>query len=250
MRVFYEGQLANLINYLIVPNALKKLVLLILLLNSIVVFAGRPLNVDDSFLVGLNVFEIELGYNNEKFWNHYNCNSLDLTLSYGIAKKCDIGLNFQYVDDKNEDFKGFSDINLELKYNFYSSKNKYLPNFSMSVNFQPSSSNYALNFIFSKDLKILTTHLNLGYEIIGNSENKGSGFFGLALEIPLIKRLSLASEYFIDRDFDSKEIVDGCFTVGIIYTIRDNINFDIGYLRDLEKKTVKDRLICGLTIDF
>jgi hypothetical protein len=100
----------------------KKLVFLSIVLTlffSSTVFAARPLSTDDAGTVEKGGFECELGFEMAKTENkEYTINSC---LKFGLLDVIDIGTEVPFVciDADNADNKsGFSDVVLNLKYNF------------------------------------------------------------------------------------------------------------------------------------
>jgi len=235
------------------------------------VFAAHPLITDDAGTVGAGKAQVEfnLEYSSYKEGGiKESITDLNAILTYGIKDNIDIILTLPYqfikIEAEGETFKenGISDVSLELKWRFYEQKDiatlalkpvLTLPTGNDDKGLGNGKATFGLYFIASKEIDPLTLHLNLGYIRNENKFNdrKDIWHISLASELKVMKELKLVANVGMERNTDRESNTHPAFILGgIIYTITDNFDIDLGIKAGLNKAEVDYALLAGLTYRF
>lgn len=144
------------------------------------VFAAHPLTTDDIGTVDKDEYEIEVGYDNCKEEDILRNHSCGLSLKHGITEKMDIGISFPYqIEPKPEEPFGTT----TLGFKFLLLKDI----FALTVNNELGSREYFINGIFTREIKSVTVHANIGYMASGDETISGETIYSSAAEYPLAK---------------------------------------------------------------
>lgn len=155
-------------------------------LTAAALFAAHPLTTDDAGTVEPGKYELEAGYDNLKEENILRNHSAGISLSHGLTEKVDMGVSFPYqIDPKISEPLGTA----TMGFKFLIVKDV----FAFTVNNELGSTEYFVNGIFTRDIRPLTVHANVGYAASGDETVPGEIIYSSALEYPLSK-IDLAGE--------------------------------------------------------
>jgi len=234
---------------------LKKIFLLIFLFFSFsqAAFCGRPLSTDDAGTVEKRHWEIEFGISGlkevergeeEEYTKEViRQTGFELVVTYGLRDNWDMGFSIPYIfidcpEEKNID--GFQDILIQTKYRLLEEKNLF-PAYALGIALKTKSANedkglgsdqleLEVNNIFSKEIKPLTLHLNLGYHFLTRRKGQNDIFFyGLAMEYPFSEKLCLVSEITGETEF-KKDFGANSMSIlaGFHYALSQWFTYDAG----------------------
>jgi hypothetical protein len=251
------------------------LVLAVMLSPPAAAFAARPLITDDAGTLGKGVFQVELGFemsdhrtDDDGVLTREDASSATTTLSYGILDNLDVLLGMPYEKTKiredgetvhNED--GIADLTLEAKWRFFE-KDGFALAFKPGVSFPTGDDNkgfgtgrmtYGALFIAAKDIGPVSFHLNAGYKRNENKTNERKDMWGgdLAGVVTVAKPLKLLANVGMKTNTDRTVATDPAFLLGgLVYSITDKIDLDLGYKRGLNKAEADNAYIAGLTMKF
>lgn len=237
--------------------------------------AARPLMTDDAGTLGKGAFQVELGFemsdhrtDDDGVVTKEDASSASSTLSYGILDNLDILLGMPYEKMKiredgntihNED--GIADMTLEAKWRFFE-KGGFAMALKPGVSFPTGNHNkgfgtgrmtYGALFIATQDIGPVSFHLNGGYKRNENSTDERKDIWGgdLAGVVTVAKPLKLVANVGTKTNTDKTVATDPAFFLGgLIYSITDKIELDLGYKRGLNKAEADNTYIGGLTIKF
>jgi len=238
-------------------------------------FAARPLITDDAGTLGKGGFQIESGIEVSDHRQDYDDvvtkehgTSLNTTVSYGLTDNIDIVLGLPYEKTKveedditvhNED--GLADVTLEVKWRFLE-KDGFALALKPGLSFPTGNDEkglgtgrmtYGMVFIATKELEPFAFHLNAGYKRNENRTGKRKDIWGadLAGEVGILKSLKLVANVGIATNTDRDSSTAPAFVLGgLVYSITENIDIDLGYKRGLNKAEADNTYIGGLTIRF
>lgn len=265
------------INKRIMSKALNMLLVTgtIVLLLPALAFAARPLITDDAGTIGKGGFQIESGIEVSDHRQDYDDvvtkeyrTSLDTTVSYGLSDNIDIVLGLPYEKTKVEeddvtvhDEKGFTDVTLEVKWRFFE-KDGFAMALKPGLSFPTGNDKkglgagrmtYGMVFIATKEMEPFAFHLNAGYKRNENRTDERKDILGadLASEVRILKSLKLVANVGIVTNTDRDSSTAPAFALGgLVYSITENIDIDLGYKRGLNKAEADNTYIGGLTIKF
>ncbi len=238
-------------------------------------FAARPLLTDDAGTLGKGGFQVELGFemsdhrtDEDGVVTREDASSASATVSYGILDNLDVLLGMPYEKTKiredgdtihNED--GIADITLEAKWRFFE-KDGFAMALKPGVSFPTGNHNkgfgtgrmtYGALFIATQDIGPVSFHLNAGYKRNENKTDERKDIWGgdLAGVVTVAKPLKLVANVGMKTNTDRTAATDPAFFLGgLIYSITDKIDLDLGYKRGLNKAEADNTYIGGLTIKF
>jgi hypothetical protein len=243
-------------------------------------FAAHPLITDDTGTQGKGKFQvevnIELNYDREKeggVRTKETGGEIGTLLSYGILDNIDIVLGapfqwFKIKEDSNLTSResGISDLSLEVKWRFYE-----IDGLSFAVkpgitfptgnekkglgNGRPS---FGLTFITTKELGAWAFHFNLGYtrneyQLREDKEanRKDIWHVSLASEVEVVKNLKLVGNIGIERNPEKASSRHPAFILGgLIYSITENIDINIGVKGGLNKPETDLTILPGMAFRF
>ena len=239
------------------------------------VFAARPLITDDAGTVGKGTFQVELGFevsghraDDDGVVTKKDASSATSTLSYGILDNLDVLLGVPYQKTKMRedgetvyDEDGIADLTLEAKWRFFE-KDGFALALRPGVSFPTGDHNKGLGtgrmtcgalFIATKDIGPVSFHLNAGYKRNENKTDERKDIWGgdLAGVVTVAKPLKLVVNVGMKTNTDRMAATDPAFFLGgLIYSITDKIDLDLGYKRGLNKAEADNSYIVGLTMKF
>lgn len=257
-------------------NMIKAALVLAMVLSlPVATFAARPLITDDAGTLGKGAFQVELGFetsdhrtDDDGVVTKEDASSTSATLSYGILDNLDVLLGMPYEwsrvrEDgdtiRNED--GIADLTLEAKWRFFE-KDGFAMALKPGVSFPTGNHNrgfgtgrmtYGALFIATQDIGPVSLHLNAGYRRNENDTDERKDIWGgdLAAVVTVAKPLKLVANVGTKTNTDRTAATDPAFFLGgLIYSITDKIDLDLGYKRGLNKAEADNTYIGGLTIKF
>jgi hypothetical protein len=256
-------------------NMFLILPILFLPLFSDSVFAAHPLITDDTGTQGKGKFLLEVNgevnYDKESeagVKSKTTGGDVGTILSYGIIDSVDIILGIPYqwfkVKEDGETIsreKGLSDISLELKWRFYEwegwsfalKPGVTLPSGNEKKDLGTGRVTYGTFFIITKEIEPLAFHLNLEYTRNGNKldERKDIWHISLASEWELLKDLKLVANIGLERNPDKTSNRPPAFILGgLIYSIVENFDIDIGIKGGLNKPETDLTILAGIAWRF
>ena len=238
-------------------------------------FAAHPLITDDAGTQGKGKFQIEI--NSEFTYDK----EIDLggtrreaggevaaIVSYGIIDTVDIvlGVPYQWTKVKEEgvtisDDDGISDVSLEGKWRFY---DKDWLSFAVKPGITFPTGNeerglgagratYGIFFITTIEVEPLAFHLNLGYTRNENKvdERKDIWHVSLAAEAQIVKDLKAVGNIGVERNPDKSSNTAPAFILGgLIYSISENLDIDLGLKVGLNKPETDYSILAGAALRF
>lgn len=248
---------------------------MIVLLLPFAAHSARPLISDDTGTLGKGTYQIEMGFDVSDQRQDYDDvvtkekkTSINTTFSYGILDNLDIILGVPYEKKKVDeddvttyDEKGFTDLTLEAKWRFFEKGGfsfALRPGLSLPTgNDGKGLGNGRMTgwmiFIATKELEPFAFHLNVGYRRNENKSDERKDIWGadLAGEVRVHKSLKLVSNVGIVTNRDRHSATDPSFVLGgLVYTVRENFDIDLGYKRGLNKAEAENTYIAGFTWKF
>jgi len=249
---------------------LKRLIALFIVLYwSGTVFAAHPLITDDAFTQGKGNLQFELDGES----NHQNKDGVveDATvitamLTYGINDQTDVilGIPYSYLrqaDSVTITEYGISDTALALKWRFYEKgglslalkPGLTLPTGNDEKGLGSGRTTYSTFFIATQVLADWLIHLNLGYKRNENKVDEREDLWhaSLAGEMKISKNFRVVANIGVETNPDRCSSIDPIFIiVGIIYSIRENLDIDFGLKSWLNSLDTDYSVLAGLTWRF
>lgn len=243
-------------------------------------FAAHPLITDDTGTQGKGKFQIEV--NSEFTYDKETEEGLTIketggevanVLSYGIVDNIDIvvSLPYQWTKTKENgeivsDENGISDMSIEMKWRFFERD-------GLSLAFKPGiilptgdedkglgngRASYSIFFITTKEIKPWAFHLNLGYtykeyklDADREANRKDIWHVSLASEVEVGKDLKGVANIGMERNPDKTSNTHPAFILGgLIYSVTDNLDIDIGIKGGLNKPETDFAILAGITVRF
>ncbi|OPY79172.1 MAG: hypothetical protein A4E64_00507 [Syntrophorhabdus sp. PtaU1.Bin058] len=238
-------------------------------------FAARPLITDDAGTLGKGGFQVESGIEVSDHRQDFDDvatkeygTSWNTTVSYGLTDNIDIVLGLPYEKAKVEeddvtvhDEDGLTDVTLEVKWRFLE-KDGFALALKPGLSFPTGNDKkglgtgrmtYGMVFIATKELEPFAFHLNAGYKRNENRVDERKDIWGadLAGEVEILKSLKLVANVGMVTNTDRESSTAPAFALGgLIYSITENIDIDLGYKRGLNRAEADNTYIGGLTIKF
>ena len=229
---------------------MKSKVIILIVIDSSIAFASRPLKSDDAFTLGRNLFQLELAYEIIPETGF----SLPVSSAYGIWENTDILINVSFNNSSNGSIMAFECIDLEAK--------KYLTSilgFEIATKFGfssviekgfVSSPLGSLILISSLNINSFNFHFNCGY---ANNKNEGEfsdlWFGSVACEYFLNDQITIGTDLGIGRNpsfyFSSPT---GYALLGVSYKLLDSVSIDTGLNITFNEQSKFDMFTSGLTI--
>jgi hypothetical protein len=250
----------------LIYSALCLLIILYLPLN---VFALHPLITEDAGVQEKGKTEIEIGTelaSESEDGTITKTSSLTTTLTYGLNDSMDLilGIPYHYIRTKTSGLtsneEGIADIVTELKWRFYEKEGLSLalkpgialPTGDKKRGLGNGRTAYGLYFITTKEINPLTLHLNLQYKRNENRKEPSDRIdlwhISLASELKATKKLRFVANVGMDKNTNKASNVDPAFVLGgLVYSISEGLDFDIGYKHGLNKPANDYSLLAGIT---
>ena len=238
-------------------------------------WAAHPLITDDTGTQGKGKFQLEL--NGQYDWDKEDERGVTVkstggqaaaTLSYGIVENVDLVLSLPYLwgKEKDDDItvydeNGIGDVTLDAKWRFFE-KNGLSLALKPGISFPTGNDDKGLGtgkigghlfLIASQEMGSWTFHGNLGYIRNENDahEHKDIWHASLAATWEVIKNLKLAANIGMERNPDEDSDNDPAFLIGgIIYSINENFDVDLGVKYGLTKPEADISAMAGITLRF
>jgi hypothetical protein len=253
----------------------KGLAFVVLFLIACPSWATHPLITDDTGTQGQGKFQLELNgqYDLDKGDSEYGSvkttgGQAAATLSYGLAENVDLVLSLPYLWGKAEvneitlyDEKGIGDSVLETKWRLFEKDGFSLalkPGISIPTGNDEKGLGAGLlgGHIFligSKELGSWAFHANVGYRRNENKadERKDICHASVAATWEVVKNIKLAANIGIERNPDDEDNNDPAFlSGGIIYSINENLDVDLGVKCGLSSSETDISALAGVTFRF
>jgi hypothetical protein len=253
----------------------------VVLFSAVISFAAHPLITDDTGTQGKGKFQIEVNsefaYDKKRIFDEdagehvtekTTGGKLATILSYGITDNLDIVLGIPYQWSKvkkngtvESEPDGISDISLEAKWRFFEKDGLSfalkpgitLPTGDEDKGLGTGKVTYSLFFITTKEIEPWAFHLNLGYVRNENKidERKDIWHASLASELEVIKDLKVVANIGVERNPERGSNTHPAFILGgLIYSLTENIDIDIGVKGGLNKAENDLTLLAGIALKF
>lgn len=247
----------------------------LLLIAACPSWAAHPLITDDTGTQGKGKYQLEL--NGQYDWDEEEVEGVSIksaggevagTLSYGIAENVDLVFSMPYVWGKAEvneiteyDEKGIGDVVLEVKMRLFE-KNGFSLAFKPGMSFPSGNEEKGLGtgklgghlfLIATQELESWAFHANMGYIRNENNadEHKDLWHASLATTWEVVKDLNLVVNVGIERNPDDEAKNDPAFIIGgIIYSINEKIDVDLGAKCGLTEPETDFTLLTGVAFRF
>ncbi len=237
--------------------------------------AAHPLITDDAGTMGKSNLQIEFnyeyGYDKEREQGvtiKEKGSEFATALTYGMTDDVDIVLNVPYqwiMTKEDEDVvqreDGLSDTSIEVKWRFYErdglslalKPGMTLPTGDYKDGLGQGRATYSVYFITTKEIETLAFHINLGYIRNENKvgERRDIWHASLAGEIEVTDALMAVANIGIERNPDRSSNTHPAFILGgLIYSITDNVDIDIGVKGGLNNPETDLSILAGLAVRF
>jgi hypothetical protein len=253
----------------------RKLMFVVALFIACPSWAAHPLITDDTGTQGKGKFQLEL--NGQYDWDSDHSEDASFkstggqaaaTLSYGVAENVDLVLSLPYLWGKTEvneitlyDEQGIGDAVLEMKWRLFEKDGFSLalkPGISIPTGNDEKGLGAGLlgGHIFligSKELGSWAFHATLGYIRNENKadEHKDIWHASVAATWEVIKNLKLATNVGIEHNPDDDANNDPAFLIGgIIYSINENFDVDLGIKCGLDSSETDISALAGVAFRF
>lgn len=253
----------------------KILAVIALVLWNGAVFAAHPLITDDTGTQGAGKFQVEInGEYGHESEDDVTENSVEMatSFSYGINDSIDIvlGIPYQYTrtkdSDETVDEDGLSDISIEAKW-------RIIEKDGLSLALKPGATlpagdedkglgngrtSYGMTFITTKELDPWTLHLNFAYthdqyklQTDKDANRKDIWHVSLASEIQVAEKLTAVANIGTERNADKESNIHPAFVLaGLIYSITENFDIDLGVKGGLNKPETDYSILAGTALRF
>jgi hypothetical protein len=253
----------------------KGLIFAALLFIACPSWAAHPLITDDTGTQGKGKFQLEL--NGQYDWDKDDIEDVSVRsiggqalamLSFGIAENVDLILSLPYLWGKAEaneitlyDEKGIGDAMLETKWRLFE-KDGFSLALKPGIRFPTGDEDKGLGtgklgghifLIGSKELGSWAFHANLGYIRNENDadERKDIWHASLAATWEVVKNLKLAADVGVERNTEDESSNNPAFLIGgIIYSITENLDVDLGVKYGLTEPEADISAMAGVTFRF
>lgn len=252
--------------------------ILTLMLFASTSYGAHPLITDDAGTMGKSESQLEI--NTEVSYDKETTDSVETkavsqelaaTLTYGIADHTDVvvGVPYQWLNTKEDgvetsDVNGLSDISVELKWRFYEADGLglalktgvTLPSGDAVDGLGNGEVSYSLTFITTKELSSSALHLNAAYmrneyelQTDEDANRNDLWHLSLAVEIEVAEDLVAMANIGAERNPDKTSDTHPFFVLGgVVYSISDSIDIDLGVKGGLNKPETDYALLTGIVL--
>lgn len=241
--------------------------------------AGHPLSTDDTGTQGMLKFQVE--GTAEFSWDKENLNgistkinqqNLGLTITAGLLDSLDASICFPFTIQqvkengvKTLDNNGLSDITMALKWRFLElgplslavKPAMTIPNGSEARSLGNGRATYTATLISTVDLKPVAIHANLGYvhqeyvDAVRPDSRTDLWKMSLAGSVFVLKGLQVVAEVgTATNSLKGSDIWPAYVTGGLIYSVNDNLDLDLGVRGGLNKPSADLVLLTGVVVRF
>lgn len=238
-------------------------------------YAAHPLITDDSKTQGKGKFQFEL--NSEFSTDKETVEGLSVkstggevaaVFSYGIMDNLDIVLGAPYLWFKERvdgavisKENGIGDISLELKWRFFEKDGLSfalkpgitLPTGDEKNGLGSGRTGGSIFLIATKEIEPFAIHLNLGFIRNENKadDRKNLWHASMAGEAKIVQNLKATANIGVERNPDKASNSNPAFILGgLIYSIAENFDIDIGIKGGLNKAETDLTLLAGMGLRF
>ena len=242
--------------------------------------AAHPLITDDAGTQGRGKFQFELdnqiSYKKDNPQNDDGTSTtvkttaaeMKLMATYGIVDTVDLVLGVPYQWQRVETdgagiskTDGLADVSLEVKWRFFEKDGLSLavkpgvtlPAGDKDKGLGTGRTGYTFFFIATKEWDPLAFHVNLGYRRNENSVDQRYDIWhaSIAAEWKLRKNLRLVANTGVERNTDRTSSINPAFVLGgVIYSLTDNFDLDLGVKGGLTPVDPDYTLLAGVTYRF
>jgi hypothetical protein len=253
-----------------------------LMLCSTPLFAAMPLVTDDTGTQGKGHSQIEIGVesaSDKEPEAGVSCKTtggaVSATLTYGLTDKIDLiaGMPWEWYTEKEEGVKvadenGLGDLALQIKWRFYE-----MPDTGFSVALKPGITlptgdeskglgtgkvSTSVTLIATREAMLATFHFNLGYshneyklDELSESSRKNIWRASMATELNVTDKITAVGDIGIETNSDKESDTDPAYILGgLVYSVNDNTDLDIGIKRSLNDAEIDTTLLAGATMRF
>jgi len=248
---------------------------MVVLFSACPSWAAHPLITDDTGTQGKGKFQLEV--NGQYDWDREDAEDGTVkstggqaaaTLSYGVSENVDLIFSLPYLwgnAEVNEqtvyDEKGIGDATLETKMRLWE-KNGFSVALKPGISFPTGDEDKGLGtgklgghifLIASQEIGAWAFHANVGYIRNENDadERKELWHASAAATWEVVKNLKLAADIGAERNPDDEADDDPAFFIGgIIYSINDNLDVDLGAKIGLTDPETDFSALAGVTFRF
>lgn len=245
----------------------------VLILFPTAVFAAHPLITDDTGTQGKGRMQFEMigeygtdtkGDATEK---RFEAPAIPV-FSYGITDTIDIVFGVPYVSVRTEEkgihssIAGIGDASIEIKERFYEKDGLTfafkpgisLPSGNVNKGLGNGKPSYSAFFIVTTEAEPWAFHFNVGYarneyrlQSDEEANRKVLWHVSLASQVRVDKNLNLVANVGMDRNSDKTSNTSPAFVLGgIIYSITENIDVDMGVKAGLNKVETDVTVLAGI----
>lgn len=229
-----------------------------------------PLITDNAGTVGNKVGQLELGVG-MGFQNEHRCieNETEIApvFTFGVLDKLDVVLGFPFVfatveeDSLLNRTSGFSDLSLEVKYNFYSARRCALA-FKPGVSFPTGDAGRGLGsgkvsasafLISSFNLRPVAINVNAGYLLNANRHGESMHIWhaSLAADWNVRGNAHIVMNGGVERNPEAGSSRLPAFAMlGMYYLLTDDCELSVGYKSGLKTPEMDHGFVYGLTLRF
>lgn len=253
----------------------KGLMLAVVLLTAYPSWAAHPLITDDTGTQGQGKFQLEL--TGQYDWDKEDSHGVSVkataaeavvTLSYGILENLDLVVSLPYMGGREKeddvtvyDENGIGDAALEAKWRLFE-KDGFGLALKPGISIPTGDDDKGLGtgkvggqifLIATEEIGSWAFHGNLGYVRNENDadEIKDIWHVSLAAQYEVIKDLNLVANIGMERNPDDEADDDPAFIIGgVIYSINDNLDFDLGVKCGLTDTETDISALAGVAFRF
>ncbi len=198
------------------------------------VLAAYPLTTDDAGTVNLSGYELEAAYDNFNDGENTRTQTGGISFKHGITERMDIGVSLPcrvhpVVSER------LGSASLGLKFSLV----KDILAFSIAN--ELGKKEYFLNAIYTKAFTAFRFHVNAGYLVTGDANERGTASYGLAAEYQMGK-------YSVVGELQQQEGGHGNVLLGLRYHLKEAFFISSGVARALEAD--RDRVTAGFHLEF
>jgi hypothetical protein len=195
-------------------------------------------------------------------------NEIKAAITYGLIDNIDVilGIPYQWKKEKVNDavlsdVNGIADVSLEIKWRFFEKEGLSfafkpglaIPTGDKDKDLGAGRTTAVLYFIATQEITPWAFHLNLGYERNENKldEREDIWHASLAGEYKLIRNLKLIADLGVERNPDPSSNTNPAFLLGgFIYSLKDNMDIDLGLKVGLSDTEQNIACLGGIAICF
>jgi hypothetical protein len=247
----------------------------VLMLLSTTAWAMHPLITDDTGTQGKGKFQFEKNgqYDYEKetiagVTVKEKGGLANNILTYGVVETVDVILNVPFLwfkvrenDMVTANARGLTDMTLEVKWRFFErggfsfafKPGMIIPTGDHDKGLGAGKVGYTAFFLMTKEMDPLAFHMNLGYKRNESTQNLRSDIWhaSVAAVRAVTKNLKLVADLGIESNSEKEATTDPAYILGgIVYSIKDNFDLDLGVKYGLTKPETNYSFLAGLTVRF